>query len=286
MLRGPRSSHLFREVLVVAAVLAAILGVSLLVVRLATPRPVSEQGRPGALIELAEKRLKEVMLRSLEPQLVHDPEVTEPVAAIARRVRSGLPARSGGESPVLTVVVMDTYTVNAFALPGDVIVLCSGLLRSLGSADEAAAVVAHEAGHVVNHDVARTLARQLGISAVLTMLGGREAEAAAQRLLGELINQHYSREVENAADMTGVAILEKAGIDPAALADAFGRLERSADKSKAQGSGKVFSYLQSHPDLQSRIAQAREASRDAQRRGAGPFKPIDPATWRRLKAAL
>jgi beta-barrel assembly-enhancing protease len=274
---------MIREAFVVVAVLAAILGVSLLVVRLASPGQAAGHDRPGAFMDLAEKRLKDVMLRGLEPQLVHDPEITEPVAAIATRVRPGLPAPAGQEPAALTVVVMDTHTVNAFALPGGVIVLCSGLLRSLGSADEAAAVVAHEAAHVVNHDIVRTLARQVGISAVLTMLGGREAEVAVQRLLGELINQHYSRDIENAADVTGFAILEKAGIDPAALADAFGRLERSGDRT--QGS-KVFSYLQSHPDLQGRIAQAREASRDAQRRGAGPFKPIDPATWRRLKAAL
>jgi beta-barrel assembly-enhancing protease len=274
---------MIREVLVVVAVLAAILGVSLLVVNAATARQAAGQERAGALLDFAERRLKEVMLRSLEPQLVHDPEVAEPVATIASRVRSGLPAPAGQHPAALTVVVMDTHTVNAFALPGGVIVLCSGLLRSLGSADEAAAVVAHEAAHVVNHDVARTLARQIGISAVLTMLGGREAEVAVQRLLGELINQHYSRDVENAADVIGLAVLEKAGIDPAALADALGRLERSGDKTQAS---RVFSYLQSHPDLPDRIAQAREASRDAQRRGAGPFKPIDPATWRRLKAAL
>jgi len=188
----------------------------------------------------------------------------------------------GAQRAKLTVVVLDSSTVNAFAMPGGVIVVCAGLLRSLGSAEELAAVIAHEAGHVVNHDVARTMARQIGIAALLSVLGGREAEVLVQRLLGELINQHYSREVEAKADAVALRVLERAGIDPGALADAFGRLERSGGK----GPRNVLMYLESHPDLKDRIDRAREASREATARSAAPWKPLDPELWRRLRGAV
>jgi predicted Zn-dependent protease len=232
-------------------------------------------------MKLAESRMRDLTMRSLEPQLVRDPEVTAPVKAIGDRVFAALGGSDGGRDAP-TLVVLDTNTVNAFTLPGGVIVVCAGLLRSLGSAEELAAVIAHEAGHVVNHDVSRTMARQLGLSALFSLFGGRETEVLVQRLLGELINQRYSRAVEAEADGTALRILERAGIDPAALADAFGRLERAGENAPKN----VLKYLESHPDLEDRIARAREASREASARRAGPWEPFDAGLWKRLHAAL
>ncbi len=280
---GGSARGLARELVLLAAFLAALFAVSLLVVRLATPRAgsASGAGEPGALLKLAENRMRDLTMRSLKPQLVRDAEVTEPVEAIGDRVFAALDGQDGGRDAP-TLVVLDTNTVNAFTLPGGVIVVCAGLLRSLGSAEELAAVIAHEAGHVVNHDVSRTMARQLGLSALFSLFGGRETEVLVQRLLGELINQGYSREVEARADGTALRILERADIDPGALAGAFGRLESAGENAPKN----VLRYLESHPDLEDRIARAREASREASLRRTGPWKPFDPGLWKRVRAAL
>jgi predicted Zn-dependent protease len=45
--------------------------------------------------------------------------------------------------------VLDTETINAFALPGGSVVVSSGLLKRLGSESELAGVLAHEIAHVV-----------------------------------------------------------------------------------------------------------------------------------------
>jgi predicted Zn-dependent protease len=278
------SRGLARELLLLAVFLAALFGVSLFVVRLVAPPRAAAPGEPGALIKLAESRMRDLTMRSLEPQLVRDPDVTVPVEVIGARVFAalGAPGSPGAGRDKPTLVVLDTNTVNAFTLPGGVIVVCAGLLRSLGSSEELAAVIAHEAGHVANHDVSRTMARQMGLSALLSLFGAREAEVLVQRLLGELINQRYSREVEEKADATALRILERADIDPGALADAFTRLERTGEKAPQN----VLKYLESHPDLEGRIARAREASREASLRHAGPWKPFDPQLWKRIRAAL
>src|SRR4029077_20669920 len=48
-----------------------------------------------------------------------------------------------------TFSVIDTETINAFALPGGSILVSSGLLKRLGSEAELAGVLAHEVAHVV-----------------------------------------------------------------------------------------------------------------------------------------
>ncbi len=117
---------------------------------------------------------------------------------------------------------------------------------------------------------------------LFSLFGGRETEVLVQRLLGELINQRYSREVEAKADDAALRFLERADIDPGALADAFGRLESAGEKAPKN----VLKYLESHPDLESRIARAREASREASLRHAGPWRPFDPGLWKEIRAAL
>ncbi len=48
-----------------------------------------------------------------------------------------------------TFSVIDTETINAFALPGGSVLISSGLLKRLGSESELAGVLAHEIAHVV-----------------------------------------------------------------------------------------------------------------------------------------
>ena len=264
-----RARPLIVDLALLAAALAAALGLSVAVVRAVGGRPAAATGETRPIMRAAERRLRDMALRTLEPQLERSPEVAEAMEAIRSRVVAGLDRPPED----LRVLVLDSATVNAFTFPGGLVVVCAGLVRTLESADELAAVVAHEVAHVVHRDAARSIGWQLGLSAALTVLGGREAEVLLQRLLGELISMHYSREVEQRADETALRTLEAAGIDPGALADAFGRLEKEGE---ARDRPAVMQYLASHPDLGDRIERARAASREAgARRSAGrpPGRP-------------
>ncbi len=279
-----RARPLILDLVLLAAVLAAALGLSVLVVGAAGGRPRSAGAQePRPIMRAAERRLRDMALDTLGPQLERSPQVADAMEAIRSRVVAGL------ERPPedMTVLVLDSATVNAFTFPGGLVVVCAGLVRALDSADELAAVVAHEAAHVVHRDAARSIGWQLGLSAALTVLGGREAEVLLQRLLGELISMHYSREVEQRADETALRVLETAGIDPGALADAFGRLEREG---AGQDRHTVLQYLESHPDLGARIEAARAASRAATAPPGGTVEAggpagVDPAARGALKLA-
>jgi predicted Zn-dependent protease len=48
-----------------------------------------------------------------------------------------------------TFGVIDTETINAFALPGGTVVISHGLLKRMGSESELAGVLAHEIAHIV-----------------------------------------------------------------------------------------------------------------------------------------
>ena len=227
---------------------------------------------PPKIVRLAERRLRDLSLEMLDLQRVDDPAAEAALARIVVAVTAPLePAPAD-----LQVVILDSMVVNAYAFPGDLIVLYAGLIRALEDPEQLAAVIAHELGHVVRCDAVKAIRRQLGLAAVMSVLGGgRSAEVLIQRVLGEVVNLHFSREVEAAADAFALDLLAAAGIDPAALADALSRLQGEGD-----GPPTVFRYLDSHPDLESRIQSA------AARRGETRPGAVREEDWQALRAAL
>ena len=69
------------------------------------------------------------------------------------------------------VVVFEDASPNAFALPGGRIGVHSGLLRVAETPAQLAAVIGHEVGHVLADHGNERLTQQLGIKAVLLVVG-------------------------------------------------------------------------------------------------------------------
>ena len=65
------------------------------------------------------------------------------------RVGRWLTMHSGRPDLPWTFAVIDTDTINAFAMPGGDILVSSGLVKRLNSESELAGVLAHEVAHVV-----------------------------------------------------------------------------------------------------------------------------------------
>jgi Zn-dependent protease with chaperone function len=150
------------------------------------------------------------------------------------------------EDPPLTLDVIDGSTVNAFALPGNHIVVFRGLIEKAGSGNEVAGVLAHELGHLDLRHPMQNAIQQVGLGAVMTMLlGGSDAGAVGQVLVGLT----YTRRMEAAADARGVALLEAAGLRADGLASFFRRLSPLG-----VGGGLLPDWLASHPGLADRIA--------------------------------
>ncbi|MHA7877229.1 M48 family metallopeptidase [Roseivivax sp.] len=175
----------------------------------------------------------------------------------------------------LSVHVLDHEMVNAFALPGGFVVLFRGLLEEAGSAEEVAAVLAHEVGHVVSRDPTRHALRSAGSIGVLGLIFGDFAGGAAVLFLAnQLIEAQYSQAAETGADAYAHEMLLNAGLSPAALGRMFDTF-RDLDGEPPE----IMAHFMSHPDLADRIAAAEAAVPG----GYSPRPLLSQAEWRALR---
>lgn len=195
-------------------------------------------------------------------------------------------AADPGFSPNLTIVREEQP--NAFAMPGGSIMVTSGLLEALDRPEDLEAVLAHEVGHVQARDGMVALYRNAGLGILLEIVTG--GSGVAQQIValgGQLAQLRYTRQQEERADVSAIATLRKAGRDPASLASAFRALKRtisedpdaSGRKPNLRGL-KIPEWLQSHPDLDARIARAEAAATPASRPSL-----LTEADWMTIRAA-
>lgn len=258
--------RLAREAVLLLAGAAVLAGLAFGAQRLFFPRPAPHHARDASpqedLPAWLDGALAPVILRQVraENRLVEDPKVTAAVDAVLDRL-SG-PGGAGS----IEVLVIDSSLVNAFAAPGGVVCVYTGLLKALPSADEFAAVLAHEMSHVQNRDALASLARRLGMTVLLSALGGGRGSSAAQGLLADLVSLRYGREAEDRADAFAVELLADRGIDPAAWPRALASLRDSGTANPG-----LLRYLDPHSPIDERIARAeKEAAAAGARAGAQP----------------
>lgn len=179
--------------------------------------------------------------------------------AMAARITAGIAL----DHP-LQFHVLDDPMVNAFALPGGIVVFFRGMLEATESPDELASVMAHEIGHVMSHDPTRHALRSAGSIGILGLLLGDFAGGAVVLLLTEkLIAANYSQSAELAADAFGLRRLEAAQIDPEAMALMFTRLQHAEGSDTEDATASYLRYFLSHPLTQDRIAIVRQEAVDA-----------------------
>lgn len=163
------------------------------------------------------------------------------------------------------VTLVDSRTLNAFAVPGGVIGVNAGLFAFADEEDAVASVVAHELGHLSQRHYARgqTRAEQTQLPAMAAMLagmliaasgGGDAGIAAAMGSQAAFIQDQlaYSRRFEQEADRLGLQIMAQAGFDPEAMVRMFRGMQRQVS---LQG-GNPPEFLLTHPLTESRISDA------------------------------
>src|SRR5206468_7104872 len=137
-----------------------------------------------------------------------------------------------------TFGVIETQTVNAFAMPGGTILVSKGLVDHLASESELAGALGHEIAHVVlkhqlaairssaNADVwasigqdaaADRIARGGGGGVVRQVAAGPIANLAADAIKNGVFLRPLDRSMEYEADRMGVILATRAGYDPYGL---------------------------------------------------------------------
>ena len=151
------------------------------------------------------------------------------------------------------VLVCDTEIPNAVALPGGRMIVFRGLIDLVETPEELLAVLAHEMSHVTLRHHLQSIGESIGVIVALDILvgdvGGLVALGAEALRAAALMSK--SREHEHEADLEGVRMLHKAGIDPA---HAIGMLESLPHGDIPD----ALDWLSSHPDIEERVAAIRK----------------------------
>lgn len=156
----------------------------------------------------------------------------------------------------VSITVVRSDKENAFAIPGGYIVFYSALLHEASSPEEIAGILAHELGHLEKRHGMQSLIRAVGIGFLIdAFTGGGGTVVYAGVMLNDL---RYSRKHEAEADRYALAMLQKRGIDPSAMAHFFER-QIAKEKEEKQSRWKdALQYLSTHPASDERIAAIRD----------------------------
>ena len=182
-------------------------------------------------------------------------------------------ARAADYPHEITVHVMQGGPVNAFTLPGGILVIYFDLIDQAKDSAQVAGVLAHEIGHVVHYHPMKGLARQYGIDLIAKLVSGGYSDLLNTLTSGGnlLLALRNGRAFEREADATGVALLEKLGLRADGIASFFEQMMDKEPKDAAAGAG-IWS---SHPPTAERIA--------ATRRPAAGRPAFTDAEWRALR---
>ncbi len=171
-----------------------------------------------------------------------------------------------------TFSVIDTETINAFALPGGSIIVSSGLLKRLASESELAGVLAHEIAHVVKKHQLKAIQSGMqadfwknvgtSVAADRVKIGGGAVGSTVGSMAkpyildaaGNLIKDGFflrplDRGLETEADQLAIVLATRAGYDPYGLVGALQML------AQFKGGGDAASIFSTHPSATDRIAE-------------------------------
>lgn len=253
---------------------------ALLLAWLATASAVLAQELPdfGSPADSVLSKTREQMLgRSVILQLrnagviLDDPQLNEYIGLLGSKLSSQV---NKGEFAFEFFVIEDD-AINAFAMPGGVIGVHTGLLLATDNESELAGVIAHEVSHVTQRHIARSVYdRQrtsiLSMAAVLAaaLLGaagdsGDAAMGAAAAAQAAAIQRqiNFTRAHEYEADRIGMGVLAQAGFDPIGMSSFFEKLARRENRS----TDLIPAILRTHPTGNDRISEARARARQLPR---------------------
>lgn len=196
--------------------------------------------------------------------LYHNPRLTEYLNLIGQSLvlHTEKPTTYGG----YRFALLDSPEINAFACPGGIILITRGMLSSVKSEDELAAVLAHEIGHVIHRDGVAAIQSSRWSEALL-VIGSNAAREFGPKDTAKLLNlfegsiddvfktlvvNGYGREQEKAADAAALEYLAAAGYDPQGLVGYLTRLEKA-------GQGSKGGILTTHPGTDKRLEYVHQA---------------------------
>ncbi len=203
-----------------------------------------------------EQEMRDKLLRMVESRvpLIKDPEIVGYVSDVGQKVLDQV----NGKFFDYEFFVIQDEGLNAFAMPGGLVFVHTGLLEVIDTENELLCVLAHEIGHVQGRHIARRMERMQRINiatAAIAIAGlflgqGQVGSAifATSGALNASIALKYSRTDEEEADRRACQWICKAGYDPRGLLTVLKKMQ----KYRWLGTSAIPSYLSTHPGASER----------------------------------
>jgi predicted Zn-dependent protease len=188
------------------------------------------------------------------------------IQAYLEQLTFDLVTHSELEDTRLTLVLVNNPNINAFAVPGGIIGIHTGIFTHADNEDQLASIISHEIAHLSQRHFARGIeskrntahinlagllatiivSSKAGADAGMAALSATQAITADQQL-------RYSRNNEKEADRLGLKIMQKSGRDPYASAEI---LEKMMAITRYKGS-RLPEFLLTHPMTEKRVSDTR-----------------------------
>ena len=261
MIPVKRKQAFFKQIFV--AVLVAAVSLSSVAQTGRVNLPELGNSASDVLTNAEEREYAESLIRQLRAYelLVEDPLISEFFSDMGYNLAS----RSDQPEAAFTFVVLDQPVINAFATPGGVIALHSGLILLAETQDEVAGVLSHEIAHITQLHMYRAFekGKTMNIISMLAMMGlilvsGGDSDVIAGAVMGAQgaaaqAQINFTRHNEIEADRIGIRTLSAAGYDPQGMSDFFGRMGQTT---RVNGEGPP-EFLRTHPVSVNRVAEAK-----------------------------
>ncbi|TCI02007.1 M48 family metallopeptidase [Corallincola luteus] len=257
MMRGARSKHLFNwSLLVVVLLVCLAVPIAALMNLHRASAVIAEQVPVEWEQQLGESSFAQYQISA---ELMDDEQSARLLEPLVTPLIDLLPKRRFDYH----FYIVNDSNLNAFALPGGIVVINSGLILAADDAAELLGVVGHEIVHVRERHGIRNVISHAGIyvavSALIGDVSGVLAVVADAAPL--LISQGYSRDFESEADRLSHALLIKANIDPTGLARFFQKMQAKEQEKLAELGDEDtqewiktgMGFISSHPATDERI---------------------------------
>lgn len=142
--------------------------------------------------------------------------------------------------------IIENDEINAFAMPGNHLVVYSGLIADCDNESELAGVLAHEIAHIEKDHVMKKLVKEIGFSVLVSIATGGRNQQMVSEIAQMLSSSAYDRKLESEADITAVDYLIKARMDPEQFANFMYKM--ASNKSMPD----EFYWISTHPESESR----------------------------------
>ena len=219
-------------------------------------------GGVGFIDQQKEKMIGEKVYRQVQNQMpiIHDAWLEDQFMSVFSKILS----QTQLGQPVGLVVVRDPQ-INAFAVPGGLFALNSGMVTASSSMDQVASVMGHEIAHVTQRHYSRSQEafKGQGLLALAGIIVGAAIASQADGDIGGAVmmgtqaalmdkQMSYSRNQEREADRIGMQFMYGAGYDPEGMADFFETMHRSTSRLSF-----MPDFWLTHPLTTERMSEAR-----------------------------